>query len=82
MDEKENPRMWSLCREFIKKFEELTEMHGGTNCRDIARLNWQDRDKVKDFYSNPDSRRKYCIKLAGDAAYLLGKMLELEATRE
>ena len=82
LDEKENPRMWSLSRKFIKNFEELTKMHSGTNCRDIARVNWQDRDEVKKFYSNPDSRRKYCIKLVGDAAFLLGELLELEGTRE
>ena len=82
LDEKENPRMWSLSHEFIKKFEELSEIYGGTNCRDIARLDWKDRDAVKDFYSNPDSRRKHCIKLVGDAAFLLGKMLEMEAERE
>ena len=82
LDEKENPRMWSLCHKFIAKFEEFTEMHGGTNCRDIARVNWQDRNEVKKFYSNPDSRRQDCIKLVGDAAFLLGELLDREAARE
>ena len=82
LDEKENPRMWALSHKFITKFEELTEVHGGTTCRDIARVNWQDRNEVKDFYTNPDSRRKDCIKLVGDAAFLLGELLEREAAKE
>ncbi len=82
LEEKENPRMWSLSHKFIHKFGELTEQHGGTNCRDIAQVNWQDRDEVKEFYSNPDSRRKECIKLIGDATALLGELLEQEAERQ
>jgi C_GCAxxG_C_C family probable redox protein len=73
---KEDPKMWSLSHKFIRQFEELTREHGGVNCRDIARMDWQDRGRVKEFYGNPDSRRKICIKLVGDTAYALGKLLE------
>lgn len=82
LDEKENPRMWSLSHTFMKKFEELTEKYGGTNCSDIARVNWMDRKEVKKYYQSPDSRRKDCIKLVGDVSLLLGEMLEKEAARE
>ena len=77
LEEKEDPRMWSLNREFIKKFEKLTQLHGGMNCRDIAGVNWKDKATVKDYYSNPESRRKICIQLVGDAAFALGELLEL-----
>ena len=82
LDEKENPRMWSLSSKLIKTFDKLTEQYGGCNCRDIARLDWRDRDAVKDYYSNPDSRRKHCIQLVGDFTEALGEILEKEADRD
>lgn len=81
LDEKENPRMWSLSHTFIKKFKELTDEHGGTHCYNIARVNWQDRGEVKEFYTNSESRRKECIRLVGDAVFFLGELLETEAER-
>jgi C_GCAxxG_C_C family probable redox protein len=75
-DQKEDPMMWSLGHKFIAEFERLTGEFGGTDCRDIARVNWRDRDQVKDFYANPESRRKICIQLVGDTAHALGKLLE------
>lgn len=78
IEEKEDPRMWSLSHKFLRRFEELTKEHGGSDCRDIARMNFQDREMVKDFYANPESRRKICVQLVGDTAYMLGKLLEEE----
>ena len=78
LDQKENPKMWSLGHKFIRAFEKLTQEHGGTDCRDIAKMNWQDADRVKEFYSNPESRRKICVQLVGDTAYALGKLLDDE----
>ena len=79
LDETENPRMWGLSHTFITKFEELTENYGSTKCRDIARVNWQDRNEAKNYYSNPDSSRQDCIKLVGNAAFILGEILDREA---
>jgi C_GCAxxG_C_C family probable redox protein len=81
LDEKESPRLWSLSYKFVKKFEELTQPFGGVNCQEIARLDWKNREATKDFYSNPESRRKFCIQLVGDAAYVLGKLLEKEVSK-
>ena len=81
LDEKENPRMWSVSNKFIKKFNQLTKDFGGNTCKDIARLDWSNRDAVKDYYTNPESRRKICIELTGEAAYILGKLLEKEKLR-
>ena len=82
LDEKENPRMWGLSKKFLKKFEELAEPYGGMNCRDITGVDWKNRDAVKEYYSNPESNRKICIKLVGEAACILGELLEQEEARE
>lgn len=78
LDEKENPRVWGVSNKVINIFNQLTEQYGGSNCSNIARIDWKDRDAVKDFYSNPASSRKACIQLVGDCAYELGKILEKE----
>jgi C_GCAxxG_C_C family probable redox protein len=79
LEERENPRMWAATKAVMKNFEELAAPHGGINCCQIARVNWMDRDQVKDFYGNPDSRRQHCIKVVGDTAKALGELLEQEA---
>jgi C_GCAxxG_C_C family probable redox protein len=82
LDEKENPRMWALSSKFMKEFEKLAKPYGGINCSDIAQVDWHDRIAVKEYYINPLGSRKKCIKLVGDAAYILGELLEQEASRE
>lgn len=79
LDEKENPRLWALSAKFMRQFEELTKDYGGINCRAIAGVDWKDRDAVKEYYANPESSRKVCAQLVGDAAYALGLLLEGEA---
>jgi len=81
LEEKENPRMWSATKAVMKNFETLAAPHGGINCVQIARVDWMDRDQVKDFYGNPDSRRQHCINIVGDTAKALGELLEQEAER-
>jgi len=81
LDEKENPRMWGVSNKLIKQFDTLTEPYGGRNCRDIARINWSDRDAVKNYYGNPESTRKDCVQLVGDLAFFLGTLLEKEMAR-
>lgn len=81
LEEKENPRMWKLSHQFMDKFTELTQEHGGITCKHIAKVNWHDREQARDFYKNPESRRKECIKLVGETAALLGELLEQEAAR-
>ncbi len=79
LEEKENPRMWAATKAVMKHFNELTAEHGGINCCQIARVDWMDREQVKQFYGNADSRRQYCIKVVGDTAKALGELLEQEA---
>ena len=76
LDEKENPRLWSASSKFLKKFEELISSFGSMNCRDIAQVDWKNKLEVKNYYINPMSSRKVCIKLVGDAAYALGELIE------
>jgi hypothetical protein len=73
--------MWAATKTVMKNFEEMSAPHGGINCGQIARVDWMDRDQVKDFYGNPDSRRQHCIKIVGETARALGELLEKEAER-
>ncbi|NQU12991.1 MAG: C_GCAxxG_C_C family protein [Desulfobacteraceae bacterium] len=79
LEEKDDPRMWRLSYKLFKIFEGLTEPYGGINCRDIARVDWRDREATKDFYKNPESRHKICAQLVGDVAFALGEILDKDA---
>jgi len=81
LEEKENPRMWAATKAVMKHFEELTESFGGIDCKQIARVDWMDRDQVNDFYGNPDSRRRHCMTVVSETAKALGELLEREAAR-
>jgi C_GCAxxG_C_C family probable redox protein len=81
LEEKENPRMWAATKAVMKNFEELTAEYGGIDCGQIARVDWMDRDQVKDFYGNAESRRQHCIRVVGETAKALGELLEQEAER-
>ncbi|MFH1242249.1 MAG: C-GCAxxG-C-C family protein, partial [Pseudomonadota bacterium] len=78
LEEKEDPRMWRLSYKLSKIFEGLTEPYGSINCKDIARVDWRDKEASKGFYKNPDSRRNLCVQLVGDLAYALGELLDKE----
>jgi C_GCAxxG_C_C family probable redox protein len=82
VEEQDDPKMWRLSFKLAKKFEELTAAYGGVNCLDIAQMNWKDRDAVREFYSNPESRRKHCVHLVGETAFALGELLEKEGVAE
>ena len=81
LDEKENPRIWAATKAVMKNFEELTSQYGGISCGQIAQVNWMERDEVKDFYTNSESRRQHCIRVVGETAKALGELLEQEAER-
>lgn len=76
LEEKEKPLMWAASKKFMKEFEKLTASFDSMNCSDIAQVDWSDREAVREYYKNPDSNRKACIKLVGDAAHALGVLLE------
>jgi hypothetical protein len=62
-----------VSHKFIREFEKVTREYGGTDCRDIAGMDWLNREMVKGFYSNPESRKKICVRLAGDTVFIPGK---------
>jgi hypothetical protein len=51
-------------------------------CNKIAQPNWFDAQEVKEFYKNPESRRKHCMGIVGDTAYMLGELLEEAAASQ
>ena len=82
LDEKENPRMWAATRKMVERFEELCKQYEGISCQEIAQVDWLNRDQVKTFYTDPESRRQHCIRVVGVASRILGELLEQEQARE
>ena len=81
LNEKENPRMWRLGQKLTRKFEELTASYGGVDCRDIARVDWGDKEAAKQFHTDPESRRKICLELVGEMAKVVGELIEEETAK-
>jgi len=66
-------RIWKCTSLFMKRFrEEVAE--GKLLCRDIAGVNWRDRDQVTKYYGG--EKLKSCQALAGKTARILGELLE------
>ncbi len=82
LEEKEDRRMWSASYKLTKIFEDLTSEYGGIECRHIARVDWKDREQVRNFYKGENSRRQICTALVGEFAYRLGQLLEKEMEKE
>lgn len=78
LEEKESPKMWKLGHMLDDRFAEITSRHGGKLCRDIARVDWSDRDQVSTFYKDKNSRRKHCNQVVEETARALGEILEQE----
>jgi C_GCAxxG_C_C family probable redox protein len=75
-DEKEDPRMWALIREFVTRFREEIGQ-GKLYCRDIAGVDWTDIPAVKAFYKS--EKILACRDLTGATARLLGEFMERES---
>lgn len=74
-DEKEDPRMWAYAHELLKRFhEEIVKNHGGILCREIAGVDWKDREQVRSFYKG--EKAVECGRVVGDTAKLIGELLE------
>ena len=71
----EDPRMWRVAFRLTRRFEEIAKVYGGIDCRDIARVDWSDGNAVREFHTNPESRRTICAKVVGDTAFALGELL-------
>ena len=68
--------MWLSAMELVKRFrEEIVQNHGSIRCRDITKIDWMNREQVKSYYK-PDEKFLECARIIGDAAKLVGEILE------
>ncbi len=79
---KDHKLMWKLSYKLVKGFDEITKKYGGNSCKDIARIDWKDIKAVKDYYKNPESRRKECLYVIGETAKFLGELIEEYGLKE
>ncbi len=74
-DEKEDPKLWSHAHEVLERFQkEIAKNHGSILCREIARVNWKDREQARSFYKS--AKVLECGRIVGDTAVLVGELLE------
>jgi hypothetical protein len=77
-DEKEDPRMWSYAHEVLERFQkEIAKNHGSMLCREIARVDWKDREQVKAFYKGEKALE--CGRIVGETAQMVGELMERAA---
>jgi hypothetical protein len=77
-DEKEDPRMWSYAHEVLERFQkEIAKNHGSILCREIARVDWKDREQVKAFYKGEKALE--CGRIVGETAQMVGELMERAA---
>ncbi|RUM39593.1 MAG: hypothetical protein DSY70_05405 [Desulfobulbus sp.] len=60
---KDHKLMWKISYKMVKQFDEICKPYGGTNCSDIACINWNNHAAVLNFYKNPKSSRQNCVKV-------------------
>jgi C_GCAxxG_C_C family probable redox protein len=66
-------RIWKYSSIFMRRFkEEVT--NGKLLCRDIAGVDWRDRNRTADYYKGKKFRS--CQVLSGKTARILGELLE------
>jgi C_GCAxxG_C_C family probable redox protein len=58
---KDHRLMWKISHKMVTQFAEICQPYGGTNCANIARINWKNHAAVLNFYKNPQSTRKNCV---------------------
>jgi C_GCAxxG_C_C family probable redox protein len=74
-DEKEDPKMWPYAHEVLERFkQEIAKNHGSILCREIARVDWKDREQARSFYKSEKALE--CGRIVGDTAMLVGELLE------
>jgi C_GCAxxG_C_C family probable redox protein len=63
--------MGQIGHKMVSEFTRITAEHGGINCADIAKVDWQDAEAVRQFRTDPDSRRKHCVRVVQETAAIL-----------
>jgi len=72
-DQREDLRMWPHIQRFIDRFQKEIG-RGSIYCRDIAGVDWRDREAVKAFHRS--GKILDCRRLTGETARLLGECME------
>lgn len=73
-EEKEDPRIWTSAEEVLRRFRDIVKDHRGILCREIAGVDWKDRDQAKAFYKS--EKVQECRRIVGETAYMVGELLE------
>ena len=73
-EEKEDPKMGAYAKEVLQRFREIVKNHGGILCREIAGVDWKDRDQARAYYRS--EKIVECRRIVGETAYMVGELLE------
>ena len=74
-EESDDRRMWKAAAEFYRRFEsEVAGAHGSVNCRDIAKVDWRNKEQARNFYTGGGATE--CARSTGKAARILGEVIE------
>ncbi|MDD3554116.1 MAG: C-GCAxxG-C-C family protein [Deltaproteobacteria bacterium] len=76
----DDKNIWRASNRMVREFEEITKEYHGMNCRDIARIDWRNREDVRAFRANPEGRRRECCRVMDKTVRALVEILkELQA---
>ena len=71
----DDKRMWKAAAEFYRRFEnEVAGPYASVNCRDIAKVDWRNKEQAQKFYAGPGA--KECAQNTGKAARILGEVID------
>jgi len=80
-NEPEDERMWAYAEEILERFRtEIAKKHGSILCREIAGVDWKDRQQVRDYYKG--GRFSECGRIVGETAMLVSELLERAEKQE
>ena len=76
-EEKEDPKISPYSKEIVQRFREIVKNHGGILCRDIAGVDWKDREQAKAFYKS--DKITECRRIVGGTALMVGELLDRDS---
>ena len=69
-------KMNLIGQEMMQEFTKITAEYGGMNCADIAQVNWQDNEAIRQFRTDPNSRRQHCVCVVKETSACLQDLVE------
>jgi C_GCAxxG_C_C family probable redox protein len=76
-EEKEDPKMSAYSKEVLQRFREIVKNHGGILCREIAGVDWKDREQAKAFYKS--EKIVECRRIVAETAHMVGELIERDS---